>query len=209
MFDIKKYFGHRSNTENSTAEDITREGSSWLRPGNPFTTSFNRKLVIGLVGFFVLVFSSSMFYGMTQSGSDKKSEEDTRKDKKIANVTQTSNHLDKLPSNYGEKLPNKGISGTNSSANETNPSSQPLIQDSYTSQRMATPSVNYTSPRQQPSYQPVDYNSPPPIPGKSQVVLKSGYDSSEPAVSAVNSTVNKEEQELAEARKSPIRFNLK
>lgn len=202
MFGIKKYFGHRSNNDSSTEEEmdgeITREAPLDLRPGNPITTSFNRKLIISVVGLFALIFTFSMFYGMTDSSTEQKKEEDIIKDKKISTTTQTSNHLDKLPASYGGKNQNSSIS-----TGEKNLSQAP-IQEPPNFPRQ---SMNYTPPRQ--SYQPVDYNSPPPIPVRPQGVSQLGYDSSEPVVPVVNSAVNKEEQEIAEARKSPIRFTLK
>lgn len=211
MFDIKKYFGRRSNKEVSDDATITREDSLELRPNQPKTTSFNRKVTIGIVGFFIFVFAFSLVYGMSKSEPDKKKQEETVKNKKVESTVQPSTHLDKLPSSYAEKSQTKAM------ANGVNDASQqPPITDAS---RQVPQSVG-SSARQ--SYQPVNYTSPPirssgmlqRYDSSSEYVMPSGNSAVNSTVnstanSTVNSVVDKEEQEIAEARKSPIRFNLK
>ena len=209
MFDIKRYFGRRSS--DGIDEEITREAPLKIRGDAPGTTTFNRKMVIGLAGGFTLIFAFSMFYGMSSPAPDKKKEDMALKERKVGATTIGNNsQLDKLPSSYEGKNQNKNSVPPANLTGENSVSKLPM-QDNYSSLRQ--PPINYSPPRQ--SYQSVDYSSPPPIPGGNQ----QRYDSFEPTAKQAVFTattvadpvavVSKEEQEVAEARKSPIRFNVK
>ena len=218
MLDIKKYFGRRSNKDVSDDATITKEDSLELRPNQPSTTSFNRKLTIGLIGFFAFVFIFSLAYGMSKSEPDKKKQEETVKNKKVEPTVQPSAHLEKLPSSYAEKAQNKGMSNGVNDASQ-----QPPITDAS---RQVPQSVGSSARQSYQPYQPVNYSSPPirssgilqrydssseyAMPSENSAVNSTANSKANATVnSAVNSAADKEEQEIAEARKSPIRFNLK
>lgn len=213
MLDIKKYFGRRGSEEKSTFSDSVTKTMSLggLRPDRPTTTTFNRNLVIGLIGVFAAVFAFGLFYGMGNSG-DKKKAEETGKNKKINNTVHNGTQLDNLPSSYGTKSQNTGTSnGVNSVSKPPIQATNALPQQTSQTVSMPRQSVNYSTP---PIRQYVDYSIPSTMPRPSvatfqQLSAPPPSDSTRVAVPAVDSLVEKERQELAAARKSQIRFNLK
>jgi hypothetical protein len=164
---------------------------------------------MGILAIFVLIFAASFFFGMDDSASVKQKLEEAGKDKKITNTAPNTTQLDKLPSSYAGKALDAGMpNGINSVSKAQTQNSSALPRQ--TSQ--VTDNTRYSSPPVSPR-QSVDYSSPPISPRSpvtSQQLTTTPINASNRVGGpAVDANVNKEEQELMAARKSPIRFNLK
>jgi hypothetical protein len=196
LLDIKKYFGRRGSDDYrpNLDEEITKEAPMKIRGDKPGTTTFNRNAVIGLSAALAVIFIGSMIYAMSSPAPDKQKEE-AIKDKKVTAINQPNSQLDRLPSGYDSKSQHKTPPPVDKADNSAAASS---LADNYIPTR-PYPSIDYSAASQLPS-------RPPAIPGQMFTPPASAIPSI--GVPVIQSAVNKEEQELEEARKSPIRFNL-
>lgn len=230
MFDIKKYFGRRGSEQKPTPSDnkiIKTMSLGGLRPESPKTTTFNRNMVIGLVGLFTVVFAFGLLYGIDDPGAKKKAAEEAEKNKKISNAPVNGTQLDKLPSTYDKTKNNGMIYGANNTVmpldakgqQQTAQTAMPPGQSVYSTPPAAAPrqAVSYSSPPI-PASQGVNYSAPPaaPRPPVASSQPAGNYSVEAVAAKAVERALQeqaearkRELQEQAEARKSLIRFNVK